>query len=76
MQLLAVMLLLVAGALAADNHAGHDHGAHGHETEECSCAQFEPDHPFTIDCDNAAAIRAATTTLETTCSSGTNGEYE
>ena len=29
--LLAGMLLLVAAAMAADDHAGHDHGAHGHE---------------------------------------------
>ena len=29
--LLAGMLLLVAAAMAADDHAGHDHGAHGPE---------------------------------------------
>ena len=47
---------------------GHRRLEHSHdEKEKCSCAQAEPDHPFTIDCDNAAAIRAATTTLETTC---------
>ena len=70
MQKLAVpMLLLLAAAMAADDHDGHDHGAHGHESEECSCAQYEPDHPFTIDCDDAAPIRAATITLETTCAS-------
>ena len=75
MNALAAMMLLVAGAMA-ESHDGHDHGGHGHEKEACSCAQFEADHPFTIDCANGAAIRAATETLETTCSSGTNGEYE
>ena len=70
------MLLLLATALAADDHGGHDHGAHGHESEECSCAQHEPDHPFTIDCDNPAPIRAATITLETTCESEVPGGYE
>ena len=48
------------------NH-GHRRLEHSHdEKEKCSCAQAEPDHPFTIDCANAQAIRDATTTLETT----------
>jgi len=62
MQLFAMMMLLVAGAIAGEDHAGHDHG-HGTK-EECSCAQHEPDHPFKIDCDDQAKIRAATLTLE------------
>ena len=32
----------------------HDHGS-----ELCGCAAHEPDHPFTIDCANGAAIREA-----------------
>ena len=66
MNMLAVMML-VAGAMAGEDHAGHDHGgggSHGAGKEECSCAQHEADHPFTIDCDNGPAIRAATLTLE------------
>ena len=61
MNALAVMMLLVAGAMAAEDHAGHAHGA---GKEECSCAQHEADHPFTINCDDGPAIRAATLTLE------------
>ena len=61
MNALAVMMLLVAGAVAAEDHAGH---AHGTGKEECSCAQHEADHPFTINCDDGPAIRAATLTLE------------
>ena len=41
MNALAVMMLLVAGAMAAEDHAGHAHGA---GKEECSCAQHEADH--------------------------------
>ena len=36
MNALAVTILLVAGAMAAEDHAGH---AHGEGKEECSCAQ-------------------------------------
>jgi len=49
-------------------------GVHG-EAEECSCAQFEPDHPFTIDCDAPDPIRAATVKLETTCKEATSYEW-
>ena len=64
--MLAVMML-VAGAMAGEDHAGHDHGgggSHGAGKEECSCAQHEADHPFTIDCADGEKIRAATLTLE------------
>ena len=54
---------------------GHSRLEHSDEKQQCSCAQAEPDHPFTIDCNNAAAIRAATTTLETTCTAN-NAGYE
>jgi hypothetical protein len=67
-----VRTLLVAAALTQAN-AVHPHDEH--DKEECACAQAEADHPFTIDCDDAAAIRAATTTLETTCARA-NSEYE
>ena len=70
MKALAV-ILLVAAALVRTDAAGD----HGGVKEKCSCAQAEPDHPFTIDCDNAAAIRTATTTLETTCKAN-NAGYE
>ena len=63
--------LLVAAALTPANAAG----PHGGEKEECGCAQHEVDHPFSINCDDAAAIRAATVTLESTCKEAT-GEYE
>ena len=43
--------------------------------EQCSCAQAEPDHLFTIDCADAAVIRAATVTLESTCKAN-NAGYE
>ena len=62
---------LVAAALTQTSAAG----AHGGVEEECSCAQHEPDHPFTIDCDDAAPIRAATVTLESTCKSATSYEW-
>ena len=64
--------LLVAAALTQQSDAAGDHGG---VKEKCSCAQAEPDHPFTIDCDDAAAIRAATTTLESTCKVN-NAGYE
>ena len=55
---------------------GHRRLEHSHdEKEKCSCAQAEPDHPFTINCDNAQAIRDATTTLESTCKVN-NAGYE
>ena len=63
--------LLVAAALTPANAAG----PHGVVKEQCACAQSEVDHPFTIDCDDAAAIRAATVTLESTCKEAT-GQYE
>ena len=62
---------LVAAALAQTDAAG----AHGDVEEMCSCAQYEPDHPFAIDCANAAPIRAATVTLESTCKSATSYEW-
>jgi len=63
--------LLVAAALSQTN-AEHPHE---HDKEPCGCAQHEVDHPFTINCDDAAAIRAATVTLESTCKEN-NAEYE
>ena len=64
--------LLVAAALTQQSDAAGDHGG---VKEKCSCAQAEPDHPFTIDCDDTATIRAATTTLESTCKVN-NAGYE
>ena len=48
--------LLVAAALTQTN------AAHPHDSvkEACGCAKEEADHPFAIDCDDAATIRAAT----------------
>ena len=43
--------------------------------QQCACTQHEPANPFTIDCSDAATIRAATTTLETTCTTA-NTAYE
>ena len=67
----AARALLVAVALTQAN-AEHPHD---HDKEPCGCAQHEIDHPFTINCDDAAAIRAATVTLESTCKEN-NAEYE
>ena len=64
------VLLLVSAALTQTNAAGS-----GGTEQKCSCAKHEPDHPFTIDCNAAAAIRAATATLDSTCKQ-VNGEYE
>ena len=64
--------LLVAAALTQQSDAAGDHGG---VKEKCSCAQAEPDHPFTIDCDDTATIRNATTTLESTCKVN-NAGYE
>ena len=63
---------LVAAALTQQSDAAGDHGG---VKEKCSCAQAEPDHPFTIDCSNGKAIRDATTTLESTCKEN-NAGYE
>ena len=63
---------LVVAALTQQTDAAGDHGG---VKEKCSCAQAEPDHPFTINCDNAQAIRDATTTLESTCKDN-NAGYE
>ena len=70
MKALAVILLVAAALIRTD--AAGDHGG---VEEKCSCAQAEPDHPFTIDCDDTATINAATTTLETTCKAN-NAGYE
>ena len=70
MKALAVILLVAAALIRTD--AAGDHGG---VKEKCSCAQAEPDHPFTINCDNAQAIRDATTTLESTCKDN-NAGYE
>ena len=51
--LLVATLALVAAE--GDDHDDHDH----HARELCACAALEEDHPFTIDCSNTAAIRAA-----------------
>jgi hypothetical protein len=61
------MSLALASILSLAPAAQHAHASG--QVQECSCAQHEPDHPFTIDCNNAAPIRAATVTLETTCAS-------
>ena len=63
--------LLVAAALRQTN-AEH---TNQHVKEPCGCAQHEINHPFTINCDDAAAIRAATVTLESTCKEN-KAEYE
>ena len=63
---------LVVAALTQQSEAAGDHGG---VKEKCSCAQAEPDHPFTIDCSNRDPILAATTTLETTCTEN-NAGYE
>ena len=63
--------LLVAAALTPANAEG----AHGGEKEQCACAQHEVDHEFKINCTEAATIRAATVTLESTCKEAT-GAYE
>ena len=63
---------LVVAALTQQGDAAGDHGG---VKEKCSCAQAEPDHPFTIDCSNDQAIRDATTTLESTCKDN-NAGYE
>jgi hypothetical protein len=70
MKALAVILLVAAALIRTD--AAGDHGG---VKEKCSCAQAEPDHPFKIDCADAAAIRTATTTLESTCKAN-NAGYE
>jgi len=36
----------------------------------CGCVQDHADHPFAINCSDAATIRAATVTLESTCKAG------
>ena len=53
------------------NSSGHAHGA----SQQCACTQGNPTHPFTIDCNDAATIRAATTTLETTCTTANTYEW-
>mgnify|MGYP001494806516 CR=1 FL=1 len=40
---------------------------HGHEAQLCGCAQYEPDHPFTIDCTDVATINAASALLDGAC---------
>ena len=43
---------------------GHSHGhSHGGDMEICSCAAGEEDHPFSLSCDDAAAITASAETL-------------
>ena len=63
---------LVVAALTQQSEAAGDHGG---VKEKCSCAQAEPDHPFTIDCSKDQVIRDATTTLESTCKNN-NAGYE
>ena len=48
--------LLVAAALTQTN-AAHPHDG---VKEACGCAKEEAEHPFAIDCADAATIRAAT----------------
>lgn len=72
---IAILLSLLSVVAARRRLAGHEGGhAHGGD-EECSCAQHEPDHPFTIDCSDVATINAATLTLETECSAATAYEW-
>ena len=67
------MLFLLALALSPNPRqlAGHEDAhelAHSHGRALCGCEKDEPDHPFTIDCTNAQAIRDATLVLESdTC---------
>ena len=49
----AARALLVAVALTQAN-AEHPHD---HDKEPCGCAQHEIDHPFTINCDDAAGLQ-------------------
>ena len=55
--------MIALQALGISNAAGR-RLALSHEAQECACAQHEPAYPFTIDCDDADTIRAATLTLE------------
>lgn len=66
----SMMLLLVSAAFTPTNASGHSSAE-----QKCSCAQYEPDAPFTIDCDAPGPIRQATATLDSTCKA-VNGEYE
>jgi len=70
----AIALSSLGVALGAGHcgaHSGHAHGA----SQQCACTQGNPTHPFTIDCSDAATIRAATTTLETTCTTANTYEW-
>ena len=49
--------------------------ATGGGQQECSCAQHEADHPFTIDCGGTPAIFAARQTLELSCSAAVQYEW-
>ena len=64
-----VLALAFAVATASESNTH----AHGHGRELCGCAKDEPDHPFTLDCSNAANIRAATTTLTGPLCAGSAG---
>ena len=59
--MLYTVLALSTLFLAAAEEDGHAHGDGG---EPCGCAQFEADHPFTIDCANKPYINAAIARLE------------
>jgi hypothetical protein len=67
-------MLALASFVSLNAAAQH---AHGGTTQECSCAQHEPDHPFTINCESSGqqAIRDATVMLETTCSAASSYEW-
>ena len=58
-QRLLVLVALLGVANAQSGHAGHNHGGSSATLELCGCAKDEDEHPFTIDCTNAASRMAA-----------------
>ena len=56
-----LVFFAMSASLCVAESEGHDHGDGG---EPCGCAQFEADHPFTIDCSNKPYINAAIERLE------------
>ena len=59
-RLLVLSLVALLGvANAQSGHAGHSHGGSSATLELCGCAKDEDEHPFTIDCTNAASRMAA-----------------
>ena len=56
-----LVFFAMSASLCVAESEGHAHGDGG---EPCGCAQFEADHPFTIDCSNKPYINAAIARLE------------